>query len=78
MTFFAIFSTNAESTDDDKIVSYHWAETSGPVDSHSISEDDLTKQTMVLAGLPPGAYRFKLVFNSLTLSVPGSALYVRI
>lgn len=49
------------STDDDKIVRYHWEEVSSPLDSQtSIDTSDLEKPTLVLKGLGPGSYRFKL------------------
>lgn len=47
----------SDSTDDDKIVTYHWEEVSGPLRDHQISE-----QTSILSltDLTPGNYTFKL------------------
>ena len=50
---------NPESTDDDKIVKYHWDQVSGPVSAKKIDESDLEKAMLVLKGLNPGDYRFK-------------------
>lgn len=50
----------AASTDDDKIIRYHWEQVSGPLDSlANIDASDLDKPMLVLKGLGPGSYRFK-------------------
>ena len=43
----------ADSTDDDKIVSYHWEEIKGPVRETKITGDT---QTLQLTDLVPGSY----------------------
>ncbi|ESO82295.1 hypothetical protein LOTGIDRAFT_176294, partial [Lottia gigantea] len=45
------------STDDDKIVKYHWEEVNGPLQEHSISGDS---SMLKLQNLSPGNYTFKL------------------
>lgn len=50
------------STDDDHIVKYQWEQVSGPLNSHKQDEDvDLEQTMLVLKGLGPGNYTFKLV-----------------
>lgn len=49
------------STDDDHIVKYQWEQVSGPLNSHKQDEDvDLEQTMLVLKGLGPGNYTFKL------------------
>lgn len=50
------FSLNVESTDDTKIVSYHWEEVEGPVREEKISTDT---PVLHLSNLVPGYYTFR-------------------
>uniref|UniRef100_A0A8D0L1T0 PKD domain-containing protein n=1 Tax=Sphenodon punctatus TaxID=8508 RepID=A0A8D0L1T0_SPHPU len=51
------FLLESESTDDDKIVSYHWEELKGPLREEKVSADtDILK----LTNLVPGNYTFSL------------------
>ncbi|XP_041361806.1 dyslexia-associated protein KIAA0319-like protein [Gigantopelta aegis] len=47
----------SDSTDDDKIVKYHWEEESGPLQSKQIMGEE---QMITLSNLAPGNYTFKL------------------
>ena len=46
----------SDSTDDDKIVSYHWEEVNGPLRDQKISDDTAI---LTLQNLAPGNYTFK-------------------
>ena len=54
----------SESTDDDKIVLYHWEEVTGPLDSTALKDSQLEKSMLVLQNLTPGSYTFKSVCNA--------------
>ena len=54
-----MFFLQLESTDDDKIVKYHWEQVSGPLGTENIREDQVSKSTIDLKGLLPGMYKFK-------------------
>ena len=49
----------SESTDDEKVVKYHWEQVSGPVSSKHLEEDELSKPMLVIKGLSPGDYKYK-------------------
>ena len=55
----------SESTDDDKIVSYHWEEVSGPLRDQKITDD---AAILTLENLAPGNYTFKYVPHNLQYS----------
>jgi hypothetical protein len=53
----------SESTDDDKVVAWHWEEVKGPLREEKVSADT---QILTLIGLVPGNYTFRhcyLVFS---------------
>ena len=50
--------THTDSTDDDKIMSYHWEEVEGPVREQKITGDT---QTLKLTDLVPGSYVIRSV-----------------
>lgn len=50
------FLCDPESTDDDKIVQYHWEELKGPLREEKISEDTAI---LKLSKLVPGNYTFR-------------------
>lgn len=53
----------SESTDDDKVVAWHWEEVKGPLREEKVSADT---QILTLTGLVPGNYTFRyryLVFS---------------
>lgn len=52
---FSVF-TGPESTDDDKIVSYHWEELKGPLREEKVSADT---DILELTNLVPGNYTFR-------------------
>ena len=51
-----MFLYGQESTDDDKIVKYHWEELKGPLREEKISEDT---PILKLSKLVPGNYTFR-------------------
>lgn len=53
------------STDDDKIVTYHWEPATGPLDANALKESQLEKSMLVLHNLTPGSYTFKYDHRSL-------------
>lgn len=53
-----IFSSNTESVDDIKIVSYHWEEIEGPLREKKASADT---PLLYLSNLIPGNYTFRWV-----------------
>ena len=55
---FIYFSIFLESTDDTKIVSYHWEEVNGPFREEKISADS---PVLHLSNLVPGNYTFRQV-----------------
>lgn len=48
--------TETESTDDDKIISYHWEELKGPLREEKVSSD---ADILTLTNLVPGNYTFR-------------------
>lgn len=48
--------TETESTDDDKIISYHWEELKGPLREEKVSSD---APILKLTNLVPGNYTFR-------------------
>ncbi|KAK2183104.1 hypothetical protein NP493_323g02021 [Ridgeia piscesae] len=49
------------STDDSGVVKYHWVQVSGPLNNQQIKDEEMSKPMLVLKGLSPGDYRFKLI-----------------
>lgn len=58
------FIIETESTDDDKIVSYHWEELKGPLREEKVSSDTAI---LTLTNLVPGNYTFRWVIPSSVL-----------
>lgn len=46
----------SESTDDDKVVAWHWEEVKGPLREEKVSADT---QVLTLTSLVPGNYTFR-------------------
>jgi hypothetical protein len=49
----------SSSTDDDKIVLFHWEKVTGPMDSSVLKDNQMEKSMLVLQNLTPGTYTFK-------------------
>lgn len=54
-----------ESTDDDKIVKFHWEKTSGPLNSKSLDDTTTDQAMLIVKDLVAGKYTFRLVKNFL-------------
>lgn len=56
-----------ESTDDDKVVSWHWEEVKGPLREEKASADTAV---LTLTGLVPGSYTFRWACTSAQRDAP--------